>query len=231
MHNSESYKPNLSRGILILGQPGSAKTTTALQIAPPVAYMADLDNNLAGAVNYLKGTVKFVYDIPDLDADYPNRFETLNRNIKEVTGKNNFVNSIIIDSFTKLSDYVIDDILRQQGRKVLQLQDWGVFLNVMKRTITMLRSTRKLFIATAHIKPEKDEIAGFVRYFPALPGQIQHIIGALFSDVWLCECEEKAGKYSFNIRTMPNTFHALKNSLGLPPVTNADEIKRKLSNA
>ncbi len=123
----------------------------------------------------------------------------------------------------------MDDILRQQGRPLMQMQDWGTYLNVMKRTITALRSTRKLFIATAHIKPEKDEVSGIVRYFPALPGQIQHVIGALFSDVWLCEVQEKQNQHTFVLRTMSNAFYALKNSLGLPPITDVDTVRKALA--
>ncbi len=89
----------------------------------------------------------------------------------------------------------------------------------------------KLFIATAHIKPEKDEVSGIVRYFPAIPGQLQHIIGALFSDVLLCECEERNNKHVYQLRTMPNTFHALKNSLGLPPVVTVDQVRDAITKA
>jgi hypothetical protein len=227
MHHSENYQSNLSRGILLLGQPGMGKTTTALSIATPIPYIADCDNNLAGAVNVLQNRVKFLYDIPDLESDYTQRFNKLADCIKEASTEPT-VGSFIIDSFTKVQDYICDDIMRQQNRKVMQLQDWGLFLNVMKRTITMLRSSQKLFIATAHIKPEKDEVAGYVRFFPALAGQIQHVIGALFSDVWLCDCEEKAGKHNYIIRTMPNTFYALKNSLGLPPVCTIAQVQEAL---
>jgi DNA polymerase III delta prime subunit len=227
MNESKDYQPNLSRGILLLGQPGMGKTTTALQIAKPVAYIADCDNNLSGATRFLSGT-RFLYDTPDIGYAPDYRFEELSRRVKEAS-QTDIVGTLILDSLTKVADYVMDEILRQQNRKTMQLQDWGTFLNVMKRTITMLRSTRKLFIATAHIKSEKDEVAGYIKFFPALPGQIQHIIGALFSDVWLCDCEEKGGKHNYIIRTMPTTFYALKNSLGLPSVCTAEQVKEALN--
>ena len=228
MQESKDYKPNLSRGILLLGQPGMGKTTTGLQIAPSLAYVADCDNNLSGAMNYLKGSIPFLFDIIDLGALPEQRFPYLNQCL-QVAEKLPTVNSFFLDGFSRVVDYIIDNLLFQQGRKQMQLQDWGTFLTVMKRTITMLRSTQKLFVASAHIRAEKDEVAGFVKYFPALPGQIQYVIGALFSDVWLCDVEERSGKYNYIVRTMPTTFYALKNSLGLPPVTDVNTIKQALN--
>lgn len=234
MQQSKDYQPNQSRGILLLGPPGVGKTTTALQVAVGTPYIADCDNNLSGAHRFLGPDFDFLYDIIDFDDKgneiTPNlRFNHLSECVKAASS-NDKVGTIEVDSFSKVSDYVMDDILRQQGRPQMQMQDWGVYLNVMKRTITALRSTRKLFIATAHVKPEKDEVSGIVRYFPALPGQIQHIIGALFSDVWLCEVQEKNNQHQFLVRCMPSTFYSLKNSLGLPPVTTAAEIKKALTN-
>lgn len=225
MQSSTEYKPNLSRGILILGQPGTGKTTTALQVAPSPSWIADLDNNLSGAHRIVK--TPFYYDTIDEEPNPQLRFGRFNQKLQEASTSTE-IKANILDSFSKFSDYLLDDILRQQGRSVLQLQDWGVFLNVFKRIIVQLRSTRKMFIATAHIKSEKDEISGIVRFLPALPGQIQNIIGALFSDVWLCEVQEKAGEHKFLVRTMPNVWYPLKNSLGLPAVTDVATIRAAL---
>ncbi len=232
MQNSKDYKPNQSRGVLIIGQPGSGKTTLALQTFPSV-WIGDCDNNLSGAERFLRDKISFAYDtidvLPDgsevpLDA----RFKRLSDCIREAS-TNASIKSLGIDSFTKMSDYVMDDLLKKQGRTVMQLQDWGVYLGTMKATIVRMRSTRKLFFATAHIKPEKDEVSGIVRYFPALPGQIQHIIGALFSDVWLCQVIERGGQHQFVVKTMPDTFYPLKNSLGLPAVATAEQIREALA--
>src|SRR5882724_13482915 len=217
MQLSKDYKPNQSRGFLILGQPGMGKTTTALQIATPTAYIADVDNNLSGAHRFLGPNATFAYDVPQT-------WEELVKGIKEATSSGT-INTIILDSFSRLNDMAMEEILRQQGRKAMQLQDWGVFLLMMKKLISEMRSTKKLFIAIGHIKPEKDEVSGIVRYFPAIPGQLQNIIGALFSDVLLCECEERNNKHIYQLRTMPNTFYALKNSLGLPPVVSVDQVR------
>lgn len=223
MQLSQDYKPNQSRGFLLLGQPGMGKTTTALSIGVPAGYISDVDNNLSGAHRFLKDQIKFFYDTPLT-------WEAMSKGIREASSTST-INTIVIDSFTKLSDMAMEEILRQQGRKTMQLQDWGVFLLMMKKLISEMRSTKKLFIATAHIKPEKDEVSGIVRYFPAIPGQLQNIIGALFSDVLLCEVEERNNKHTFQLRTMPNAFYALKNSLGLPPVVSVDQVRDAIAKA
>jgi AAA domain len=234
MHKSEEYKPNLSRGILLLGQPGMAKTTSSLLLSLGTPYIADCDNNLSGAHGYLKsrGFKGYAFDIIDIADDGTEvkpelRFERLSACIKSASADST-IDTLIIDSLTKVQDYICDDILRQQSRKAMQLQDWGTFLAVMKRTITAMRSTRKLFIATAHVKPEKDEVGGYMKFFPALAGQIQHVIGALFSDVFICDVEERSGKHNYVLRTMPSSLYAAKNSLGLPPVTTTEEVHKAL---
>jgi hypothetical protein len=211
-----------------------AKTTSSLIISLGTPYIADCDNNLSGAHSYLKtkGFKGYVFDIIDIADDGveippERRFEHLSNCIK-IASQDTSIHTLIIDPLTKVQDYICDDILRQQSRKTMQLQDWGTFLAVMKRTITMMRSTRKLFIATAHIRPEKDEVGGFMKFFPALAGQIQHVIGALFSDVFICDVEERSGHHNFVLRTMPSTLYAAKNSLGLPPVTTAEEVHKAL---
>jgi hypothetical protein len=233
MKSAQEYKPNQSRGILLLGQPGSGKTTLALQLGRK-PWIADCDNNLSGAFRHLGANCHAMYDIIDLDDELKPiaenlRFTNLTRKVADACKSD--CDTLIFDSYSKVSDYVQDDILRQQGRTQFQMQDWGTYLNVMKKLTNQMRSTQRMFVATAHVRPEKDEVSGIVRYFIALPGQIQHQLGALFSDVWLCECQEKNGQHQFVVRTMPNTWYALKNSLGLKPVCTVPEILTALGYA
>lgn len=227
MKSSTDYKPNLSRGILIIGEAGKGKTT--LMSRMPGAYLADCDNNLSGPDRYGKDNKlePFKYDIVDILDDGTvveegQHFKRLTECVKAASTEAS-VQSIGITSLTKLSDYVMADLLKKQGRSQMQLQDWGTFLQVMKQLITKMRSTKKLFMMDAHIKAEKDDVAGFMKYKVLVPGQLQEIIGSLFSDVWLCEVTERAGKHVYEVRTMPNTWYALKNSFGFKPVITHDE--------
>lgn len=226
MKSSTDYKPNLSRGILLIGEAGKGKTT--LMARMPGAYLADCDNNLSGPHRFITENKlpPFKYDIIDILDDGTVvedglHFKRLVDCVK-TSSTDPDIGAIGITSLTKLSDYVMADLLKKQGRTQMQLQDWGTFLQVMKQLITKMRSTKKLFVMDAHIKAEKDDVAGFMKFKVLVPGQLQDIIGSLFSDVWLCQVEEKSGKHEWNIRTLPNTWYALKNSFGFPAVISHD---------
>lgn len=227
MPSLDLYEPNLNTGILLQGPPGSSKTTLALQFPNP--GIIDCDNNLGGPVRWLRKNnpdqiPRIIYETVNIDdkgvlveprVRY-DRFKTL---VKAMVA-NPAVETIIIDSATYVSDYIQGDIQRQNSRKENEFQqsDWLAYLWAWKNLCTQLRSVKgKLFILTAHERPEKDEVSGVIKYFIALPGQIRDIIGGLFSDVWHMEAEEVAGKHEFVVRTMPNGRYSLKNSFpGMP---------------
>lgn len=235
MKDSTDYKPNLSRGILVIGEAGKGKTTLLARF--PGAYIIDCDNNLSGADRYIKEKQfpSFKYDIVDIDdvgvpLEEGAHFRRLGDLVK-VASADPSIKVIVIDSLTKLSDYVLADILKKQGRAQMQLQDWGTFLATMKLLITRMRSTKKMFGMTAHTKAEKDDVAGFMKYKVLVPGQLQEIIATMFSDVWLAEVVQKGDKYLWQLQTMSNTWYALKNSFGFKPVITHEEALEAVAKA
>lgn len=228
--------------VLLQGPPGSGKTTEACQF--PGVYVADCDLNLGGPLRWLKKNGKSLpvgYDTIDRDENgneidplfrYTRLESCLQKAIAEPT-----VQTIVIDSATKLSDYMIAEVLRQQNAKAMTIQHWGFYLALWKKFISVLSVQRKHFVLIAHERVEKDEIDQSLKYFVMVPGQMGAIIGSLFTDVWHSEVAEKPGvppTYDFLIRTMPSYRYQLKNSLGLPPVFRFDwtmiETKLKETN-
>lgn len=212
--------------VLLQGPPGAGKTATACQF--PGVYVADLDMNLAGPIRWLNRTGKPLplgYDVIDRDetgkevdpsARYGRLVKCLQTAVADPT-----VQTIVVDSATKLSDYMIAEVLRQQGAQQMTIQHWGFYLAMWKKFISQLSVQRKHFVLVSHERVEKDEVDQSLKYFVMIPGQMGNIIGSLFTDVWRCEVAEKAGippTYAFNVRTMPSYRFNLKNSLDLPPV-------------
>lgn len=212
--------------LLLQGPPGSAKTTTALRF--PGVYAADLDMNLAGPLRWLKANghpLPVGYDIIDRDeagneVDPALRYTRLAKCLQDAV-KNPEVKTIYVGSATKLSDYMIAEVLRQQNAKAMSIQHWGFYLALWKQFISQLSVQQKHFILDCHERVEKDEVDQSLKYFVMIPGQMGSIIGSLFTDVWHTEVAEKPGlppTYQFLIRTMPSYRFNLKNSLSLPPL-------------
>jgi hypothetical protein len=212
--------------VLLQGPPGSGKTSHACQF--PGVYVADLDMNLAGPLRFLKEhnkTLPVGYDIIDRDESgkeiAPNmRYTRLAKCLQDAVA-NPDVKTIVVDSATKLSDYMIAEVLRQQNAQQMTIQHWGFYLALWKQFISQLSVQKKHFILVAHERVEKDEVDQSLKYFVMIPGQMGNIIGSLFTDVWRAEVNEKAGlppTYQFIVRTMPSYRFNLKNSLGLPPL-------------
>lgn len=214
--------------LLLQGPPGAGKTTLACQM--PKAYIADCDLNLGGALRYMneaKLTLPVGYDTIDRKDDgsdvEPNlRFERLCLCLQSAAADPN-VETLVLDSATKISDYIIAHTLRMQNKKAMEMTSWGFYLGYWKELINKLSSVRKNLVLIAHEKVEKDEIDQSLKYFLLIPGQFGSMAGSLFTDVWRCEVAAGAGfganvKYSWNVRTMPDHKFQLKNSLGLPAV-------------
>jgi AAA domain len=234
MKSSSEYTPTLSFGLLILGPPKIGKTTLALQFPSP--YIADCDNNLSGPASFLKANnlPAFSYDVINIDdggkeVSTTQRWSRLTSCLKAAVENPN-IKTIVVDSLSSISDYLIEHILSTEGQKTMRIQDWQPFQFMMKRLITYLRSSRKLIIFIGHESTEKDEVDGIIKYFILVPTRLKDNLGGMFSDVWRIECEQTGDKkYTYSLRTKPTVRFALGTSLiNLPPVLPASfaEIKK-----
>lgn len=226
MHLINNYAKESHLRLLLQGPPGSGKSTLACHF--PGVYIADLDINLGGPLRWLRennGPMPVGYDIVGRSDDgkeippkdcYQRLGTLLNIALKDPS-----IETIVIDSATKLGDYIQAEVMRAQGKSEMTLQLWGFYLQQWKQFISQLSAQRKHLILTCHEAVEKDEIEQTLKYFVQIAGQMKFIIGSMFTDIWRCEVAVTSGpnpRHNFQVRTMPDFRYQLKNSLSLPPI-------------
>ena len=217
--------------VIIQGPPKSGKSVLAMQFPKP--YFIDLDVNLGGPIRYAQRAglpLPVGYDTVDKDekgaeVKPQQRYTRLNRLLMEAQS-NPEIETIVLDSATQLTQILIDEVCRSQGKTSPDdfkdgRQFWGFFGRLGTGVMATLKLMRKHIVLTAHEKINKTMDGSIV--YPikiAWPGQLGQVIGAYFTDVWRCETKtipkgmEK--EYHFIVRTMPDAMYELGNGLGLP---------------
>lgn len=220
--------------LALQGPSGSGKTTLSCQF--PGAYIIDMDVNLGGSLRYIrehKLKLPVGYDVLDRDdkgepVDIFQRFGRLNKLIMEAQ-TNPIIETVVLDSGTRLADVIIAEINRQQNKKAISdwkdgRQFWGLFAPFCRNFFDTLAQIRKHVVFILHEKTNKTESGAIV--YPvkaAWPGQVGENIGIHFTNLWRTEVQQiPAGpintNYKWQIRTMPDAKYELKNTLGLPAV-------------
>ncbi len=217
---------------MLVGNAGSGKSTLAARFPSPC--FLSLDKNLRGpaAVMLSEGKTDISYedafDVDDQGKPVPEamRYQRFCSILTKVLADPS-VKTVVIDNTTILSDYIIAEVLRQNGRKAMEMRDWGAYLGAWKFIVAQLRQCGKNVIIITHERVEKDDMDGQLKYFLAIPGQSADILPTLVTDVWRCEVEEKlvgtTRKHIRNVRVVQSARHAhLKSSTpSLPAVFEA----------
>lgn len=229
--------------LLLLGPPGSRKTTLCTQLPRPC--IIECDNNINGPARFTKNSGLKT----DVEVKIP-LFDTAGKIIlpgarwdRTCLLTNEAINSpdfdtVVVDSLTTLVDFALDKIRVVQGRGApteanpiggaLQIQDWGAFATLMKHFIVTTKASGKLIVFTGHVMTDKDELGGYLKQFIACPGQLKETIAGYFDDCWILSMEEDKGVYTNMLRTVPALRQdalGLKTSLGLLPKQPVDYNK------
>lgn len=226
MQKPEEYKANLSTCVVIQGPPGCGKTTLACMF--PGVYVADCDMNLRSTIKFMRDQnlppiVGFdTIDIDEYGKEVPKqlRYTRLTKCLN-IAIKDPAVKTIVLDSTTKIAQYLQDEVLKQAGKTEMSIKLWGDYLYLWRNLINYLRLSGKLSAITSHEVAEKDE-GDVLRYFLHIPGSIKHELGVYVTDLWRAEASEVAGKMVYNVRTNPTQKFLLKNTLGLPTTFKAE---------
>jgi len=213
--------------IVIVGNPGTRKTTLALQFPKP--YVFDCDNNLASPAAFLKKE-DFFFNSGTTGEDGTEippakRFAHFNKCMNEAAASED-VDTLVVDSLTSFIDILMFEVLRQAGKKYdaqMTLPDWGKFGALLKHVIVTLRSSGKTIVFTAHNNMVQDEVSKQWFHMLNVPGAAKTTLTGLFTDCWECTTDTKGAgvnkKTEYIVRTQPlsnQDMRGVKSSCQLP---------------
>jgi hypothetical protein len=243
MKTASQFSTKASFGLLLVGEPGSGKTNTAMEFPDP--YFIDWgDSNLKSAVERHQGK-NFNYDVVDLDDNGkevppPQRWARAQKLLKD-NGPDKAVGTIVDDSLSMIQTALTDHLCATGGGaenplviggiRCMTLSLWQPFATLLRSRVLFARSLGKPYIMTAHIKVDEREIGGSKYNKPAVSGSMGQDIARLFSDYWACEVESGLTDKTlyprgvrYYVRTAPTNRFLLKCSCNLKPEATAPEI-------
>lgn len=235
------------KAIIIVGDPGSRKTTLALHFPRP--YFLDCDGNMAAPVDQT-GIRDFFHDSACRD-DAGELIHPLDRfnwcvRCLNIAAASPDVDTIVIDSLTTLTDIIFSEIKRQEhavagmtpeaktlvDAKAMRQQDWGKFAAIMKNLMTKLRTANKILVVIAHNNIDKGDADARYMTFLNVPGMCKNTLSGLFTDCWNTFCDIQgigaASTHKFCIRTLPvsdTDVRGIKSSFkGMKRIMTFDEL-------
>jgi hypothetical protein len=219
-------KPPQKKAILLIGPPGSRKTTLMLQF--PSLYVIDCDMNLDGPEFHLRKSIKdltYSFDTVCLNEGAPvdpsdcyDRTITL---LKKIDPQFDWVG---LDGLTSCNEYIIRKIMKEQKISYLEARNWSSFkTDAINLLFTKLRHINKNVIVTAHevenVKANPKDMMNpiLMGYEPFIQGAIREMLGGFFTDVWRLVTEPgPAGRVDSTLQCDKTAMmKQLKNSVGL----------------
>jgi len=216
--------------ICLIGAPGAGKTVLGMSF--PSVYILDCDENLDGPELFHRGKNKnlsYAYDSIRTDdkgkpVDIWNCFDRLMDKLALVKSEES-IKTVVIDSLTHVNEFIIQKVLKSQGRSVMEARDWQPFKShAISLLVGRLRSLGKTTIAICHevekTRPDPKLVMQehVEAYKPNFQGGVGDTLGGFFTDVWRCSASPGvAGKLDYLLQTTRTTKSIeLKNSLGMP---------------
>src|SRR6266702_304943 len=189
--------------ILILGPPGSHKTSLVLQF--PNLLVLDCDRNLVGPETYLRknGHPSLTFGVEDIRYDshgnpreiwqcFDEALDCLRRTKPDIDTKGVYkqYKNIFVDSLSHINEFIIRKILKLKGKDSMEQNHWTDFKSLAYSfLVARLEETGRNVICSAHevtlTKPSSQimvqEVIGVEPFFQ---GKVGDMIGAFFTDVW-----------------------------------------------
>lgn len=236
MKSAKDYIESAKTTLVLVGSPGTGKTTTSLMFPKP--YIFNADNNLRGALAYLKSKgfePDFTYDDYDKDdngkpVDKRLQYAHMIKCIQAAGASD--CETIIIDGATAVSEIIGYKCLSAGGLTIgdgintidatMRIQDWGVFSGLWRFLVQTVKSFNKHSVFICHVDIDKDEITGVQKEFIAIPGRFSKLISGYANEAWLAQLDtETRVNGKLETRRMIHTIPGLRqDKLGLKTTSN-----------
>lgn len=224
----EQPKPASPKSILLMGPPGSFKTTFVLQF--PGLYIIDCDLNLDGPEKFLRAKgqkISYLYDSVSMKDGTQIPADKCYERIVDLVhdaAKLPDVQWVAIDGLTAINEYIIQKIMREQRVSYMEARNWSTFKSdAIGLLFSKLRHIKKNVIVTAHevrieINDPKNMMNKIlVGWEPFIQSKVSEMLGGFFTDVWRLQAEQAPGnKMEWKLQVTKIPFYdQLKNTLGL----------------
>jgi len=229
MPNAKDYHKSAAPKFLALGDTGGGKTSGFLTLpGKKFAYLFD-----PNAIETLRGfDVDYEEFLPD---DLSLKLTSLSKDTQKKLTKNqkpdassgaqlywdwekefedklasgffDSYDAIMIDSYTTLSDMVMDGILAINGRPGTwpNQDDYGPQMLTITNISRTLASMGKTIYCTGHIETVKDDVLGSIITQPMLTGRLRKKLPLLFSEILLFDAMTDAkGQTKYTVQTRPD---------------------------
>lgn len=114
--------------------------------------------------------------------------------------------SIAFDSVSMMSDALMAYILKQNNRKLMEIQDWGAYLSNMRSLFGQVTGWPLIKAFCAHVRRMENDLTRLEEKLPMVPGQFSGLISIYFDEVYFCDVKVDlaTGKASYVVQTMPS---------------------------
>ena len=234
---------------LLVGPPGSGKTTMSLTAPKPVLFL-DVDNKLHKMVNaeeYIKKgeVIQWAIDEPltevtlsrmasfdpgpasKVTVPRPKGYIQLAEMIDKLveTGcviDDKKIATVVLDSYTSMNEHLKRLLMAANSTSTMTLPLYGTALtNFETLNNTMLRLPANI-IFICHESVDKDELTGKISFRPLIDGSMKEKIGKDFEEVYYLEKTVMGDKVKFEALTLGNSMKSCRTSRVLPAKVEPD---------